>query len=252
MAGHNKWSKVKHIKGAADKKRGKLFSKLAKEISVAARDGGGDPDLNARLRQAINNAKKQSVPGDTIERAIKKGTGEIEGSAFEETCYEGYAPGGVALMVEIVTDNKNRSAADVRSIFNKNNGSLGSTGSVAYMFERKGEITISADRFDAEKMLELAMEAGAEDLDSDEEHHTLYTAHDELSVVATELENLGVEIESQRLIQIPQNTVEVPDSSTASQVLRLYEALDDYDDTQNVYANFDIPEGVMAELGSRN
>ena len=151
MAGHNKWSKVKHIKGAADAKRSKLFSKLAKEITVAARDGGGDVELNARLRQAVGNAKKQSLPGDTIERAIKKGTGEIEGVAYEEACYEGFGAGGVAFIVEVITDNKNRSFADLRTLFNKNNGNLGGPGCVAHMFERKGEIILSDDDYDEEE-----------------------------------------------------------------------------------------------------
>ena len=248
MAGHNKWSKVKHIKGAADAKRSKLFSKLAREVTVAARDGGGDVELNARLRQAVNNAKRQSVPGDTIDRAIKKGTGEIDGASIEEACYEGFAAGGVAMIVEVITDNKNRSFADIRTIFNKNNGNLGNAGSVAYLFERKGEIRLPASPGDAEQVLEMAMDAGAEDVTGDGDGHVILTAHDQLAAVAGALAEAGADIESQRLAFIPQTTVGIDEPSVAKQVLRLYGALDDYDDTQNVYSNFDISDELLGQI----
>ena len=248
MAGHNKWSKVKHIKGAADAKRSKLFSKLAKEITVAARDGGGDPDLNARLRQAVTNAKKQSLPGDTIERAIKKGTGEIEGVSYEEACYEGFGAGGIALIVEVITDNKNRSFADLRTLFSKNNGNLGGSGSVSHMFDRKGEIKLSEESSDEEEVMLLAIEAGAEDVVNDDELYYVITANDKLSMVANAISASGAQIESQKIIYVPKTTESVRDLSTARQVLRLFAALDDYDDTQNVYGNFDITEHLMEKI----
>ena len=248
MAGHNKWSKVKHIKGAADAKRSKLFSKLAKEITVAARDGGGDPDLNARLRQAVTNAKKQSLPGDTIERAIKKGTGEIEGELYEEACYEGFGAGGIALIVEVITDNKNRSFADLRTLFSKNNGNLGGSGSVSHMFDRKGEIKLSEESSDEEEVMLLAIEAGAEDVVNDDELYYVITANDKLSMVANAISASGAQIESQKIIYVPKTTESVRDLSTARQVLRLFAALDDYDDTQNVYGNFDITEHLMEKI----
>lgn len=248
MAGHNKWSKVKHIKGAADAKRSKLFSKLAKEITVAARDGGGDPDLNARLRQAVTNAKKQSLPGDTIERAIKKGTGEIEGESYEEACYEGFGAGGIALIVEVITDNKNRSFADLRTLFSKNNGNLGGSGSVSHMFDRKGEIKLSEESSDEEEVMLLAIETGAEDVVNDDELYYVITANDKLSMVANAISASGAQIESQKIIYVPKTTESVRDLSTARQVLRLFAALDDYDDTQNVYGNFDITEHLMEKI----
>ena len=248
MAGHNKWSKVKHIKGAADAKRSKLFSKLAKEITIAARDGGGDPDLNARLRQAVTNAKKQSLPGNTIERAIKKGTGEIEGASYEEACYEGFGAGGIALIVEVITDNKNRSFADLRTLFSKNNGNLGGPGSVSHMFDRKGEIKLSEESSDEEEVMLLAIEAGAEDVVNDDELYYVITANDKLSMVANVISASGAQIESQKLIYVPKTTESVRDLSTARQVLRLFAALDDYDDTQNVYGNFDITEQLMETI----
>lgn len=248
MSGHNKWSKVKHIKGAADAKRSKLFSKLAKEITVAARDGGGDPDLNARLRQAVTNAKKQSLPGDTIERAIKKGTGEIEGVSYEEACYEGFGAGGIALIVEVITDNKNRSFADLRTLFSKNNGNLGEPNSVSHMFDRKGEIKLSEESSDEEEVMLLAIEAGAEDVVNDDELYYVITANDKLSMVANAISASGAQIESQKLIYVPKTTESVRDLSTARQILRLFAALDDYDDTQNVYGNFDITEHLMEKI----
>jgi len=248
MAGHNKWSKVKHIKGAADAKRSKLFSKLAKEITVAARDGGGDVELNARLRQAVGNAKKQSLPGDTIERAIKKGTGEIEGVAYEEACYEGFGAGGVAFIVEVITDNKNRSFSDLRTLFNKNNGNLGGPGSVAHMFERKGEIVLSSESDSEEKVMDLAITAGAHDVINDENIFSVITAHDELNTVANNLCNAGANIDSQKLIYTPKTTASIEDSSIAKQVLKLFTVLDDYDDSQSVYGNFDISNQLMAEI----
>ena len=246
MAGHSKWSKVKRLKGALDAKRGKLFSRLSKEIVVAARLGGGIPSSNPRLRAAIQAARTQSMPNDNIERAIKKGTGELEAQAVEEIVYEGYAPGGVALIVETATDNKNRTAADMRSIFSKNHGHLGGPGSVSFMFHRKGQITVPLSAIDEDRLMEIVLEAGAEELESDEEHHVILTAPDQLYAVAEAIKKAGIDTESQKLTYIPGNSVLVADEQTAAQVLRLCDALEDCDDVLNVHANFDIPEHILA------
>ena len=248
MAGHSKWSKVKHIKGVVDVKRGKIFSKLSREIIVAAKTGGGDPRLNARLRTAIDAARAQNMPNDTIDRAIKKGTGELGGEAPSEITYEGYAPGGVAMMVECVTDNKNRTSADLRSVFTRNHGSLGTPGSVAHLFARKGEIRLPLAAADEETMLEAALEAGADDVCQDGEDHVILTAPDQLFAVGDALRARQLAPASQKLTQIPLTITPVTDRATAQQVVRLYEALDDLDDVQNVHANFDIPDELMEEL----
>lgn len=247
MSGHNKWSKIKHSKGAADAKRSKLFSKLAKEISVAARDGG-DIDLNARLRQAVSAAKKLSLPGDTIDRAIKKGTGEIEGAAYEEARYEGFGPGGIALIVEVITDNTNRSFNDLRTLFNKNNGNLGNSGNVAHLFDHVGEIHLPPAAGDEDAVLEMALDAGAEDVISNGDGHLVSTLSDQLGAVAAALDAAGVDIDSQGLAYRAQTEIEITDVPIAKQVLRLFTALDDYDDTQNVFANFDIAEQILEEI----
>jgi YebC/PmpR family DNA-binding regulatory protein len=249
MAGHSKWSKVKRIKGALDVKRGQLFSKLSKEISVAARSGGGDPAMNPRLRSAIETARAQSMPNDNIERAIKRGTGEgVDAQQFEEIVYEGYAPGGVALIVEAATDNKNRTAAEIRRIFSKNNGNLAASGSVSYMFHKKGQITVPRAAIEEEKLFEIALEAGAEELTTEEEQYVILTAHDQLYAVAEALKQAGVTLDGQKFTFIPDTTVHVADEAAALQVLRLCESLEDDDDVQNVYSNLDIPEEVLAKL----
>ena len=247
MAGHNKWSKVKHIKGAADAKRSKLFSKLAKEITVAARDGGGDVELNARLRQAVGNAKKQSLPGDTIERAIKKGTGEIEGVAYEEACYEGFGAGGVAFIVEVITDNKNRSFSDLRTLFNKNNGNLGGPGSVSHMFERKGEIIFPAEIGDEDTVMMAAIEAGAEDVESSEDGHIIWCIDTNLSDVAAVLESELGESQSTKLVWKPNTTTEL-DLEGMQKLMKLVDALEDDDDVQRVTTNFEINDEVMSQI----
>ncbi len=247
MSGHNKWSKIKHSKGAADAKRSKLFSKLAKEISVAARDGG-DPDLNARLRQAVSAAKKLSLPGDTIDRAIKKGTGEIEGASYEEARYEGFGPSGIALIVEIITDNTNRSFNDLRILFNKNNGNLGNSGNVVHLFDHIGEIRLPASAGNEETILEMALDAGAEDVVSDDDGHVISTDADQLGAVASALAAAGADIDSQGLVYRAQTEIEITDLPAAKQVLQLFTALDDYDDTQNVFANFDITEQILEQI----
>ncbi len=248
MAGHSKWSKIKRIKGALDVKRGKLFSRLSKEITVAARLGGGNPAFNPRLRTAILTARTESMPNDNIDRAIKKGTGELEASAVEELVYEGYATGGVALIIETATDNKNRTAADLRNVMSKNHGNLGGPGSVAFMFHRKGHIHVPAAEADEDRLIEVMLDAGAEELTREEDQFLITTPPDQLYSVADALKTAGIEPGSPKLTFIPQNTVAVADEHTASQVLKLCDALDDLDDVMNVHANFDIPEDTLARL----
>ncbi len=249
MSGHSKWSKIKRTKGASDVKRGALFSKLAKEITIAAKIGGGDPGGNVRLRSAILSARGQSMPNDNIERAIKRGTGAgAEAQHFDEIVYEGYAPGGVAVLVEAATDNKNRTAAELRRIFTKNDGNLGTSGSVSYMFHKKGQITVPRDAIEEERLFELALEAGAEELTTEENLYLILTAHDQLYAVAEALKHAGVATSGQKFTFIPDTTVPVVDEATALQVLRLCESLEDDDDVQNVYSNLDIPEELLAKL----
>ena len=249
MSGHSKWSKVKRSKGALDVKRGALFSKLAKEITIAAKLGGRDPAGNVRLRSAILSARGQSMPNDNIERAIKRGTGEgAEATHYDEIVYEGYAPGGVAVIVDAATDNKNRTAADLRRIFLKNNGNLGTSGSVSYMFHKKGRITVPREAMPEERVFELALEAGAEELTTEEEQYLITTSHDQLYAVAEALKDAGVTTSGQKFTFIPDTTVPVVDEATALQVLRLCESLEDDDDVQNVYSNLDISDELLAKL----
>src|SRR6266705_1975959 len=249
MAGHSKWSKVKRFKGAIDAKRGKIFSKLSKEITIAAKTGGGDPNGNPRLRSAIQAARGQSMPNDNIERAIRRGTGEgSEDQHFEEIVYEGYAPGGVAVIVEAATDNKNRTAAELRSIFSKNRGNLAASGSVSYMFHKKGQISVPRAAIDEERLFELALEAGADELTTDEDQYLIITSHDQLYAVAEALKNAGVTTDGQKFTFIPDTTVPVADENVARQVLRLCDALEEDDDVQNVYSNLEIPDEMLAVL----
>lgn len=249
MAGHNKWSKVKRIKGVIDAKRGKIFSKLAKEIAVAAKLGGSDPGANMRLRSAIAMARDQNMPNDNIERAIKRGSGDSGEAALEEAAYEGYAPGGIALLIEAATDNRNRTAADVRLIFSKHGGHLGGAGSVAHLFTRKGELTIPEDASDSERLLGLVIEAEADDLTSEPGHpHVVTTAPDKLAAVAEALRTAAVPVESQKLVFVPHTPVVVTDEKVAAQVLHLHDALDDNDDVLNVYSNFELPSEMLERL----
>jgi YebC/PmpR family DNA-binding regulatory protein len=249
MAGHSKWSKVKRAKGALDVRRGTIFSKFSKEISVAARIGGGDPTGNPRLRSVIEMARAQSMPNDNIERAIKRGTGEgIDAELFEEIVYEGYGPGGVAVIVETTTDNKNRTAAEIRRIFSKNHGNLATSGSVSYMFHKKGQITVPRETIDEERLFELALDAGADDLTIEEKQYVILTSHDQLYAVAEVLRHASVTIDGQKFTFIPDTTVHVADEEAALQVVRLCESLEDDDDVQNVYSNLDIPDELLAKL----
>ncbi len=251
MAGHSKWSKVKHIKGPLDVKRGATFSKLVKEITVAARMGGGEyVSGNPRLRTLVDLARAANMPKENVERAIKKGTGELEGAQYEETLYEGYAPGGVAMVIEAATDNKNRTAADLRLIFSKNGGSLAASGSVLYMFHKKGQITVPRSLADEDRILELMLDAGAEELTTGDTHYVVFTPPDKLYAVAEALKTGGIATETQKLTYLPDNSVAVADDATAAQVLKLYEALDANDDTLNVHSNFDISEEILARLSA--
>jgi YebC/PmpR family DNA-binding regulatory protein len=248
MAGHSPWANIKHRKAAVDAKRGKLWTKLSKAIIVAARMGGGDPETNLRLRYAINDAKAVSMPKDNIERAVKRGTGEIEGGDVEEIVYEGYGPGGVAVLCEILTDNRNRTAPEIRKIFDTWGGKLGATNCVAWMFERKGLFLVPAARTDEEKLMEATLDAGAEDIKLDGDQFQLTCPVEAFSTVDKALAAAGIEPESKTLTRIPTNMVEVADVETAKSVLKLYEALDDHDDVQSVSANFTIPDAAMAEI----
>ncbi|HRF89378.1 MAG TPA: YebC/PmpR family DNA-binding transcriptional regulator [Desulfobacter postgatei] len=241
MSGHSKWSTIKHKKGAADKKRAKVFTKLIKEITVAARMGGGDPGANPRLRRAIDSAKTQNMPKDNVDRAIKKGTGDMDGVNYEEILYEGYGPGGVAVMVECLTDNKNRTIADVRYIFNKAGGNVGTDGCVAWMFDKKGVITISKEHADEETLMEVALEAGAEDIKDEGETFDVLTAPEDFDAVKDAIDGAQIPCEVAEISMVPQNTTAVS-GKEAEQMVRFMEALDDNDDVQNFYTNADIPD----------
>ncbi|MCA9664984.1 MAG: YebC/PmpR family DNA-binding transcriptional regulator [Myxococcales bacterium] len=249
MSGHNKWSTIKHKKGAADAKRGKLFSKLIKEITVAARMGGGDPNANPRLRTALNGARTSNMPKDTVERAIKRGTGELEGVDYEEISYEGYGPAGVAVMVEAMTDNRNRTVAEVRHIFSKYNGNMGESGCVAWMFDSKGLITLPKADLSEEQLMEHALEAGAEDIADAGEQFEVYCDAGSVEDIADTLRNAGLEVESAQRAMIPQNTVKV-EGRDAETLLKLLNALEDNEDVQNVWANFDIDDELLESLSS--
>ncbi|MDI6795615.1 MAG: YebC/PmpR family DNA-binding transcriptional regulator [Desulfatibacillaceae bacterium] len=244
MSGHNKWSSIKHKKGAADARRGKIFSKIIKEITVAARMGGGDADANPRLRTAINAAKTENMPKDNIERAIKKGTGELEGASYEEFTYEGYGPGGAAVLVTTLTDNKNRTVADVRHIFNKSGGSLGEAGCVAWMFDKKGVISILKSEAGEEAVMEAALEAGAEDVRDADDAWDVITEPSEFEPVRQAIENAKITIESAEITLLPQTLLALA-GKEAEQMVRLLQALEDSDDVQNVYTNADIPDDAL-------
>ena len=247
MSGHSKWATIKHQKGAKDARRGKLFAKLIRGIEVAARTGGASPEGNPTLADAIQKAKDNSVPNDTIERAIKRGSGELEGQQLELVTYEGYGPGGVAMLVEALTDNRNRTASAVRHAFAKAGGNMAEAGSVAYLFNRKGQVVIPAEGVDEDRVMEVALEAGAEDVESGEDGFVVTTAPGDLREVRAAFERAGIAYQSAEVTMVP--TVSVPlDREGAVKVLRLLDAIEDLDDTQDVYANLDIPAEVMAEL----
>ena len=245
MSGHSKWHSIKHKKGALDAKRGKLFTKFIKEITVAARSGGGDPEGNARLRKAIADAKAGNMPNDTIDRAIRRGTGEEDGVNYEEITYEGYGPGGVALMIQSMTDNRNRTVAEIRHIFSKNGGNLGESGSVGWMFEKKGYIVVDKSAKSEEELFDLAIEAGADDLRDDEDTFEIITSPDAFDGVLAAIKSAGIEPQVAEVEMVPQNYIRL-EGGDARQMLKLMEALEDHDDVQKVSANFDISEADMA------
>jgi YebC/PmpR family DNA-binding regulatory protein len=245
MSGHSKWHTIKHKKGALDAKRGKLFTKLIKEITVAARTGGGDAEANARLRKAVSDAKAGNMPNDTIDRAIKRGTGELEGVSYEEITYDGFGPGGVAVMIDSMTDNRNRTVAEIRHIFSKNGGNLGASGSVRHMFDKKGYIVVDKTTKSEDELLEVVLDAGADDLRDDEDNFEIITAPENFDAVLAAVKSSGVEPQVAEVEMIPQNYIKL-EGNEARQMLKLMEALEDHDDVQKVSANFDISEADMA------
>jgi YebC/PmpR family DNA-binding regulatory protein len=249
MSGHSKWSSIKHKKAARDAKRGKLFTKLIKEITIAARLGGGDLNANPRLRTAVTAAKAQSMPNDNIDRAIKKGTGELGGGQLEDIVYEGYGPGGVAIMLEALTDNRNRSVAEIRFIFSRHGGNLGETGCVAWMFKKRGVITVEKSAADEDKLLEIALDAGADDMQSDSDSFQVMTAPEQFHAVRDAIDKAGIAIANAEVTMIPENTVPVS-GHVAEQVLKLVEELEEHDDVQGVSANFDISDEELAQISA--
>ena len=251
MSGHSKWSSIKHKKAATDAKRGKIFTKLIKEITVAARMGGGDIDANPRLRAAVLAAKSENMPKDNIERAIKKGTGELEGVSYEESIYEGYGPGGTAILLDVLTDNKNRTVAEIRHILSKNNGNLGEAGCVAWIFDKKGLITVKAENISEDDLMELALEAGADDMRLEDDIYEIVTQPVAYEEVKKALAEQQIETESTELTMIPKNTVKVSEKE-AEQLLKLMDLLEDHDDVNNVYSNFDIEPDILEKIGGAN
>jgi YebC/PmpR family DNA-binding regulatory protein len=249
MSGHSKWHSIKHKKAAVDAKRGKVFTKIIKEITVAARLGGGDPEANPRLRMAVQNAKTANMPSDNIKRAIMKGTGELPGTVIEEIVYEGYGPGGVALFIEVMTDNKNRTVAEIRHILSKHNGNLGATNSVAWKFEKKGVFHILKDAVDEDTLMTLVLDAGADDMELDGDLYQVTSAPADYETVKNAIENENIEVENAEITMLPNITVTV-EKKQAEQLLKVMEKLEDHEDVQNVYADFDIPDEVMDQLAT--
>ena len=248
MAGHSKWANIKRRKGAVDAKRGKIFTRLIKEIIVAARMGGGDPGGNPRLRSAIAAAKTENMPKDNIERAIKKGTGELEGATYEEITYEGYGPGGVAVLVECMTDNRVRTVAEVRHAFSKSGGNMGESNCVSWMFDRKGQVVVEGGAISEDELMELAIEAGAEDVLGDDSNFQVLCAPEDFDQVSEALREKGLPVVEASITMLPKNVVEVGDEKIARQLLRLLEVLEDNDDVQQVHANLDIPDELMEAI----
>jgi len=247
MSGHSKWHSIKHKKAATDAKRGKVFTKLIKEISVAARMGGGDPEGNARLRKAISDARGMNMPQDNIKRAVMKGTGELAGSAIEEIVYEGYGPGGVAVMVEVLTDNRNRAVGELRHVFDKYSGNLGENGCVAWMFTKRGYILIPTQGLNEEEAMNITIEAGADDFSTQGDNYEIMTAPESFDAVLVELKGQGIEPTTAEISMVPQTYVKL-EGKPAQQMIKLMDALEDHDDVQDVYANFDIEESELAKV----
>jgi len=247
MSGHSKWASIKHKKAAQDAKRGKAFTKIIRELSIAARMDGGDPDINPRLRKAIADAKAVNMPADNIKRAILKGTGQLEGTTYEEIHYEGYGPGGVAIYIDILTDNKNRTVSEIRHVFSRNNGNIGESGCVGWMFSRKGYIVVEKSKAKEDELLEIVLEAGAEDLREDGSNYEIFTKPEDYEAVINALKENKIDLAASNLGYIPNNYVKV-EGKQAQQLLRLMEELEDHDDVQNVWANFDIDEEEIAKF----
>jgi len=248
MAGHSHWAGIKHKKAANDAKRGKIWSKIARMIIVAAKAGGGDPSQNLTLRYAIDKAKAANMPKDTIEKAIKKGTGELGAIEYVDVLYEGYAPGGVAVMVEGLTDNRNRTAPEIKKIFEKRGGSMGASGCVSYLFKKKGLITVKADAADEETLMEIALNAGADDFENTGDIYEITCQPESYDALKSELEEKGIPTESAELSMVPDNTIPVNNEDTATKILNLMEDFEDHDDVQEVYANFDIPDDILDKI----
>ncbi|MDR1591209.1 MAG: YebC/PmpR family DNA-binding transcriptional regulator [Puniceicoccales bacterium] len=248
MSGHSKWATTKRHKAAVDAKRGKMFSILSKEITIAVRDGGKDPEFNPRLRTVIQKAKAANMPADNVKKAIQKGTGEIPGVSIEELIYEGYGPGGVGMIVEATTDNKNRTVSEVRSTFGKCGGNLAGAGALAFSFQRKGQLLIDRKKITEEKLMEIVLEAGAEDVKVDDECYEVLTAVADYDGVAHALETVGIEVDSSELAYIPNNTITIDDEDTAKKVLRMVERLEDLEDVKNVFANYDISDALLEKI----
>lgn len=251
MAGHSKWAQIKHKKAHADAKKGRLFTKIVKEISVAARLGGGDPEGNPRLRLAIEKAKEVNMPSDNIKRAIMKGTGELPGVSYEEYTYEGYGPGGVAVLIDVLTDNKNRTVSELRYLMSKHGGSLGEAGCVAWIFDKKGYILVEKGKVDEDTLMSIALDAGAEDMKNDpkEDNYEVITRPEDLNNIKAAIESAGITVSLAEITMLPKSYVTL-DEKNSEQMLRLIEVLEDHDDVQNVYANFDVPEEIMAKASS--
>ena len=246
MSGHSKWHSIKHKKGALDAKRGKIFTRIIKEITIAARNGG-DPEKNPRLRKAVADAKAENMPADNIKRAIQRGTGELPGAIYEEITYEGYGPGGVAILVEVTTDNRNRTVSEIRNIFSKNNGNMGESGSVAWMFHKKGYIVVPQDQAKEDDLLNLVLEAGGDDLQSDADNFEIFTSPESFDAVLEAVKKANINPAHSAVEMIPQNRLRV-EGATAKQLLRLLEALDDYDDVKSVVSNMDVDEKQLEEV----
>lgn len=250
MSGHNKWSKIKFTKAAADAKKGKIFARFSHEITLAAKSGGGDVDTNPRLRAAIEGAKAASMPKDNIDRAVKKGTGELQGETIQEVTYEGYGPAGTAFIVEVATDNTNRCSSEIRTIFSKNGGNMGTPGSVAYQFDRKGQVSINAPELDEDSAMELAMECGADEFEEGENEGewAFICGPTDVQTVSEALTAAGRSVTGMKLVSIAQNPTDITDLETARKIMRLFERLDDYDDTMNVFSNFEIADEILEQL----
>jgi YebC/PmpR family DNA-binding regulatory protein len=249
MAGHSKWANIKHKKAAQDKKKGKIFSKIAKEIMVSAKEGGGNPEDNSRLRNALASAKTVNMPKDNIDRAIKKGTGELAGVNFEEIAYEGYGPGGMAVLVECLTDNRNRTASEVRMVFDRNNGNLAGTGAVAWMFNRRSHFVVAGEKANEDDLMEIVLDEGAEDIEADGGIAEIWGPPETFSNISKALEKSNIETEEASLVQQPENTVDINDEAIATQALRLIDTLEDLDDVQAVYSNIEIEASILEKLG---